>query len=163
VTNSPSFQSQHLAEDLGRSCVLSAVEVSADAEKIWAEIDQFDQWDTWNPLYVESTGTLGEGNTLQFSVAIPGMSPQQGKAVVAELQPGEFVRYEIKTMGGLVKGTRFIEVQQLSPGRCLVANGEIMGGALGPILCRFMGERVRQGLENMNVALKARLENEQGE
>ena len=159
MTTPTPFISRHLIEDTERNCPLSAVEINADAETIWAELEQFDQWEGWNPLYVESSGVLSEGNTLQFAVQLPDMSPQRGSAEVVKVQPREFIRYEIRSMGGLIRGVRFIEIQQLAPNCCLLANGEIMGGLLGPVLCKFMGERVRQGLESMNLALKARLEN----
>ena len=158
MTNPSLFNSRHLGRDAGPRCPLSTVEIHAGAGSIWEEINKFEAWETWNPLYVESKGSLVEGNTLQFAVQLPGMSPQGGKALVTTVLPEEFVRYEIKGLGGLIHGTRFIEIQPLAANHCLVANGEIMGGALGPVLFRFLGERVRQGLEAMNLALKSRLE-----
>ena len=157
-------ESGHLEGTPGPCCAWHSTEISADTDEIWATLENFEDWENWNPLYVESNGVLSEGQYIEFAVALPGMKPQRGKAQVVKVRPPEFIQYEIKSLGGLVRGTRFIEIKQLAPARCLVVNGEIMSGLLGAVLYRFMGERVAQGLEAMNTALKARLENDkQGE
>jgi hypothetical protein len=58
-------------------------------------------------------------------------------------------------MAGLIQALRFIELEELSPTRCRVANGEIMGGPAGRLVSRMVGEKVTQGLMDMNAALKA--------
>lgn len=138
----------------GRCRPQHLIEIRAPVERVWELLMDFNSWSRWNPLYVESEGTFAVGEMVQFAVQLPGMKPGKGTARVAEVRPKELLRYELSSMGGLVRATRFIELRQPEPGLCTVRNGEIMGGLLGPLLFLAFGERVRQGLQGMNEALK---------
>lgn len=142
-----------------RCCPEDKIEISAPVEKVWSVLSDFNRWQEWNPLYVESKGNLAVGEILHFSVALPGMKPHRGNATVVALEPNKSIQYQIVSGGGLIKGTRYIEIVEVEPGLCTVANGEVMGGLLAPVLFKFLGERIRQGLEGMNVALKSIVEN----
>ena len=139
-----------------RYCARHSVEVSADPERVWADLENFAEWQNWNPLYVQSSGTLAEGNRIQFAVSLPGMKPQAGEASVIKVIPREFLQYEIKSLGGLVTAIRFVEIRQSGANCTTLTNGEIMTGVLAPLFFKCFGDRVRQGLENMNLALAAR-------
>ena len=61
-------------------------------------------------------------------------------------------------MGGLVKTTRYIEIEPLAEASCIVSNGEIFGGLLGPSAGRPVARSVYRGFQAMNEALKDRAE-----
>lgn len=146
-----------MTEQYERNSVWDEIAIDAPVGKVWEVLERFGEWPAWNPLYVEARGEFAEGNVLEYSVALPGMKPQRGRATVLALRPAEYVRYQTVSLGGLVRATRFIELRPDGPDRCVLVNGETMGGLLGPLLFRAMGERVRQGLQGMNEALRARL------
>ena len=52
------------------------------------------------------------------------------------------------------KVLRFTKIEELSPTRASVVNGAIMGGPLGAIRSRMLGDKVSCELECMNAALK---------
>ena len=60
----------------------------------------------------------------------------------------------MSSFGGLVKAFRFVEIEEISPTRCIVTNGEIMGGAMGGVIAKVMGRKIGKGLAGMNDALK---------
>jgi hypothetical protein len=60
-------------------------------------------------------------------------------------------------MGGLARGTRYIDIATTADG-CAITNGEVMGGLVGPLLARAVGAKVAAALQGMNVALKAKVE-----
>lgn len=130
------------------------MDICAPIETIWALIEDFDAWESWNPLYVESDGSFVVGGMLDFAVALPGMKPQKGRATVITVQSRELLEYRMTSLGGLARATRFIEIRQSGPGLYSVTNGEIMGGLLGPVFFALFGKRVRQGLQGMNEVLR---------
>src|SRR5690606_24999804 len=63
-------------------------------------------------------------------------------------------------LGGLVKSTRYIEIDRVSETGCIVSNGELFKGLLGPTAARRMGRAIWKGFEAMGEALKDRAEAE---
>jgi hypothetical protein len=134
------------------------VGIQTPAETIWDIVYDIDRWSEWNPLYTEASGVIRIGELLQMTVALPGMKPQKARATVLEWVPNEQLHYQTVALGGLIRGTRYVEIEQLAEASCIVSNGEIMGGLLGPTLARSVGHAVFKGLRAMNEALKARAE-----
>jgi hypothetical protein len=135
------------------------IEIAAPAAAVWAVIADLDHWGEWNPLYVQASGKPVVGTRLDMTIALEGMKPQKAQATVVTVEPGRLLEYGIVNLGGLVKAFRFVEVEALGPDRCAVANYEIMSGAIGSLLARAVGGKVAKGLQAMNEALKAKLEN----
>jgi hypothetical protein len=74
--------------------------------------------------------------------------------------PGEQLHWQLTMMGGMIKTLRFIEIEPLAPESCVVSNGELFRGLMGPSLGRRMGRTIHRGFKAMNEALKARAEAE---
>lgn len=128
--------------------------IQTPAEVIWELLYAIDGWSRWNPLYVRASGLIYVGETINMAVALPGMKPQNARATVLESVPNEQLRYQTAGFGGLLRGTRYVEIEQSGSESCIVSNGEIMGGLLGQIVARGLGRRVHKGLQLMNEALK---------
>ncbi len=139
-------------------CAEHCIEIDAPAEAVWEVIKDFDGWARWNPLYIETNGSLQPGQSIQFTVSVPGMKPQKGGATVYSVTPPWLLEYGLVNLGGLLRAFRFVDIHQTGPDRCTVSNGEIMSGPIGQMLGRVLGERVRQGLQGMNEALKKLVE-----
>lgn len=136
------------------ACVGHRIEIAAPPELVWDFVADFEGWEDWNPLYIESAGRAEEGATIRFRVALEGMKPQAGKARVLTVSGGELLEYMTTSLGGLLKAFRFVEVEELSPTTCAVTNGEILGGPLGRVVAKGLGDKVGKGLEGMNRALR---------
>jgi hypothetical protein len=132
--------------------------VHAPAEVIWELISDVDGWSRWNPLYSKSSGSLHIGETLDLEVVLPGMKPQAAMATVLEWVPNEQLHYQTKGLGGLIRGTRYVEIEQLTDESCIVSNGEIMGGFLGQRLAPSLGPKIYKAIRGMNEALKEKAE-----
>jgi hypothetical protein len=133
------------------------VEIAAPAAAVWALLDDVGGWSRWNPLYAEACGSIGLGDAIELAVVLPGMKPQKARATVLEMLPDRRLVYQTVAMGGLARGTRYIDIADTVDG-CAVTNGEVMGGLVGPLLARAVGAKVEAALHGMNVALKARAE-----
>jgi hypothetical protein len=132
--------------------------VQAPAEVIWDIVYDINAWGAWNPLYTEAAGTIHIGETVTMTAVLAGMAPRKLTGTVLEWVPNEQLHYLVKAMGGLVVSTRYVEIEQLAPESCIVSNGEIMGGLLGPTVARSLGGKVYRGFREMDEALKARAE-----
>ena len=139
----------------GRHYAEHTIAIAAPPQRVWALLADFAGWGAWNPLYPQTRGELAVGETIAFTVRLEGLKPQQGKARVLSCDPGRFIQYQVRAMAGLAVATRYIVLEDGGPAAVRVTNGEIMGGLLGGLLYRAAGEKVRRGLEGMNLALKA--------
>jgi hypothetical protein len=132
--------------------------VQAPAEVIWQVIHDLNRWSTWNPLYPKAAGEIRIGGTLELTLALAGAEAREIRPVVLDWVPNEQLHWKLTMMGGLVKTTRYIEIEQLAEASCIVSNGEIFGGFLGNSVVRQMGGTIRRGFLAMNEALKEQAE-----
>lgn len=132
--------------------------IQAPAEVIWEIVRDLDRWKDWNPTYPHAEGEIRIGGLLSVTLALPGQPPQALKPKVLDWVPDAQLHWELRMMGGLIKTLRYIEIETLANGSCVVDNGEIFGGLMGPSLGKRMGGAVRRGFRAMNEALKARAE-----
>ena len=127
--------------------------IQAPAEAIWTVLHDLASWEVWNPLYTKASGDIRIGGTLELTLALPGHPPQQVRPVVLDWVPNEQLHWRLSMLGGLVKTIGFIEIEALAEASCIVSNGEIVGGLMGPSVGRRMGRAVHRGLTEMNAAL----------
>ncbi|MEO8812229.1 MAG: SRPBCC domain-containing protein [Caulobacteraceae bacterium] len=132
--------------------------IPASAEAIWAVIVDVTAWSQWNPLYPKADGLIRMGAPLTLEVAIPGRPPRTIRPVVADWVPNEQVHWTLSTMGGLVKSTRYIEIEQLTATGCIFSNGEIFEGPLGALVAGRIRRDLRAAFAAMGEAVKVRVE-----
>jgi hypothetical protein len=130
------------------------VDIAAPAEVAWELVSDLQGWSQWNPLYRQAGGSLEVGETISMIVTIPGTRPVDIRPKVVAAVANELVHYQEISLGGLLRGTRYIEIERSGTPGCHVLNGEIMGGLLGRLMAHAAGDRVRMGLEMMSEALK---------
>jgi hypothetical protein len=132
--------------------------IQAPPEVIWEVVHDLALWHEWNPTYPRAEGEVRIGNVLTLDLALPGQPKQEIKARVLDWVPNEQLHWELRMMGGLIKTLRYIEIAPLAETGCVVDNGELFGGLMGPSLGKRMRGPVRRGFLAMNEALKARAE-----
>lgn len=136
------------------------VGIQAPAEVVWDIIHDLGRWAEWNPTYPRAAGKIRIGETLSLTLALPGQTPQELKPKVLEWVPNEQLHWQLSLVGGMIKTLRYIEIEPVTAQGCVVDNGEIFGGFMGPSLGKRMGGAVRRGFRAMNEALKVRAEAE---
>lgn len=134
------------------------VGIQAPADVIWDVLYDLEGWSRWNPLYPKASGQIRIGSTLNLTLAIPDEPPREIQPVVLEWVPREQLHWRLKMLGGLISNTRYVEIEQLAETSCIVSNGELFGGFLGPRAAARMGRKVWRGFEAMSLALKAESE-----
>lgn len=136
----------------------SRIGIKAPAEVIWEIASDFATWSAWNPTYTTGAGQLRIGAPLEFTLALPGETPQVIKPVLLEWVPLEQIHWTLTLARGLVRTVRYVEIEAVSKASCIVSNGEIFMGLLGPSLAKSKRQAIRQGFTAMSEALAARAE-----
>ena len=133
------------------------VGIPVPPEAIWAVVADFDAWSAWNPLYPRIEGALKIGAPLTLDLALPGHKVRVIKPVILDWVPNEQILWRLSLGGGLVKSTRFLEIEKLSDTGCIFSNGEMFDGPLGPLAARQLGRSIRAGFAAMGEAVKERV------
>lgn len=134
------------------------IQIDAPADAIWEVLADVGGWGRWNPVYPEASGSIGEGDGITLTIALPGMKPQKSSAKVFHSIPGQALQFGALAFAGLVQATRYIEIERSGPASCTVVNGEAFGRLLGPTLVRMVGQKIDDGLRRQNEGLKAAAE-----
>ncbi len=132
--------------------------VAAPASVIWDLIADLPGWSRWNPLYPDAKGVLGFGETLTLELALPGRKRETIRPVVADWTPGSLLHWNLKALGGLVRTTRYLELEVLTDTGCIFSNGEIFEGLGSRYLPSALRRSVRQGFADMGEAVKREAE-----
>jgi len=134
------------------------VGIQAPAEVIWEVIYELEKWGEWNPLYTQAAGDIRIGGRLDLTVVVPGQPARQLQPTVLEWVPHEQLHWRTTMLGGFITTTRYFEIEALAEESCIVSNGEIFGGMMGPSFARRIGRAMNRGVREMGEALKERSE-----
>jgi hypothetical protein len=130
--------------------------VKAPPLVVWDVIKDIEGWPSWNPIYTRAKGRLGYGEQLQLTCELPDQAaPLELVATVTEWVPEEQILWTTKTMRGLVRTTRYIEIDKLTETACIFANGEMIEGFLAKSAARKYGRSMYKGFELMGEKVKA--------
>lgn len=129
----------------------------APPEAIWAVIADLNSWSTWNPLYTRAEGQLKIGAQLSLDLVLPGQGLQVIKPVIVDWVPNDQIHWRLSLAGGLIRTTRYLEIEKLGENSSIFANGELFAGPLGPLAARRMGRAIQSGFKSMGEAVKERV------
>lgn len=132
--------------------------IQAPAEVIWSLVYDLESWARWNPVYPKAAGEIRIGSTLDVTLALPGEPPRGINPVILDWVPNEQLHWKLTMLGGLIKTVRYVEIEALAEQSCIISNGEIFGGMMGPGVAKRLGTRIHRGFRQMNEALKAEAE-----
>ena len=132
--------------------------VQTPAEVIWKQISDIPGWPAWNPLYPKAAGEVQFGAKLDFEVALPGEAPRVIRATVLDWTPNDQILWNVSMFAGLIRTTRYIEIETLPNGNCIFSNGEIFEGPLIRLIGKRMRKAVKAGFTAMGEAVRDRAE-----
>ena len=132
--------------------------IQASPAAIWAVIFDVSAWPQWNPLYPQASGEVRIGSKLNLKVVLAGREPRVISPTITDWVPNEQIHWRLTLLGGLLKSTRYLEIEQLNENACVFSNGELFEGALGPTIAKRQRPAIRAGFAAMGEAVKARVE-----
>ena len=132
--------------------------IAAPAPVVWEVLADLPRWGEWNTMYPEVSGRLAIGETLSAKLVIPGEKPETVKPVILDWVPNEQLVWNLKVGGGLIRTTRWFEIEALTEEGSIVSNGELFQGLAAGLMPGRLRGRIRQGFADLNEALKTRAE-----
>jgi hypothetical protein len=132
--------------------------VLAPASAIWPMIEDVQGWPAWNPIYRKVEGKIAFGAQLTLEVALPGDQPRVIKPVVVDWTPNEQIIWKLSMLGGLLRSTRYIELETLDNGNCIFSNGEIFEGPLMGLISKQQRKMIKAGFTQFGEIVRDRAE-----
>jgi hypothetical protein len=135
------------------------VGVPASSAAIWDVLSDLGRWKEWNTLYPEIHGLLRIQQKLAIGEAFPGQPDRVIRPMVVDWVPNEQILWALSEMMGLVKRIRYIEIEHLNDEHtnCILSNGEVYDGLLGPTVGKARRKWLRKGFEQLNADVVARV------
>jgi len=105
----------------------SSVEIDAPPEKVWALVNELEEWPQWIPSIKKieklSEGALGEGS--QICVTAKSIITVKFLMTITEFVPGQRAVMQGKVLG--TEMTRYYTFEPVNQGTRLTAGGEVSG------------------------------------
>ncbi|HXB12940.1 MAG TPA: SRPBCC domain-containing protein [Bacteroidia bacterium] len=133
--------------------------INAQPDKVWKALTGFDSYPSWNPFVKYIKGTVAVNNKIETKIEPPGKSPMTFKPNVLTFDKNK----ELRWLGhliipGLFDGEHIFELTDNDNGTTTFVQREQFKGILIPLFKKMLDVNTRQGFEQMNEALKERVE-----
>jgi hypothetical protein len=134
------------------------IEIDASPDTVWAVLADTSAYAEWNPFVRRLSGDLREGAKLEAQIAPPGGRAMTFKPTVLTAEPGRELRWLGRLLvPGLFDGEHRFRLEPIADGRTRFVQSERFSGILVDLLRKTL-ERTQLGFEQMNAALKQRVE-----
>ncbi|MEK7810657.1 MAG: SRPBCC domain-containing protein [Pseudomonadota bacterium] len=140
----------------------SEIQIAAPIDQVWQVLTGFDHWKDWNPMVNSASGSATLGSKVDIIMRGPnGNDAMKYQAAVLEANSPKSFRWRATMMSGLIfTNDRVFELREENGGTMLI-NKEEFSGLMMPLFWNKMSLFVVPMLEEMNKALKNKLEDQQ--
>ena len=137
----------------------SQIDIDASAERVWGILTDFASYPQWNPFIRGISGELEVGERLEVRLEPPDGRGITLRPMVLSAEPN----CELRWLGhlwvpGLLDAEHSLAIQPLEENRVRFMQSEMFKGLLVPLLARSLDNNTLRGFEEMNGALKERVE-----
>jgi hypothetical protein len=137
----------------------TSIMINASADKVWQVLFDFASYPEWNPFIRQVRGEARVGARLDVKVQPPGGKQMAFRPTVLRADPNRELRWLGRLwVPGLFDGEHSFEIEPLEGGAVRFVHREQFGGLLVPLLSKMIDRDIRRGFEEMNRALKQRVE-----
>ena len=135
------------------------IEIQASAERVWGLLTDFASFPLWNPFIRRAIGEARLGAQLEIRIQPSGAGGMTFKPTVIMLETMHELRWLGRLlMPGLFDGEHIFSIEPFGPQRVRFIQREIFRGLFVPLLARDLDSNTLRGFQEMNLALKARAE-----
>jgi len=131
--------------------------IAASAEIVWNVIADLERWGDWNALHPAASGRISIGGQLEVAEVLEGEPGRLHQVTIPDWTP-EIQLVWVNKRGFLSRSTRYFELEPLSGGGTLLANGEAFDGLRGEAWAKERRGKFLAAFEAINDAIKARAE-----
>lgn len=139
--------------------VLTGIEIEAAPSRVWEVLTDFSSYREWNPMIREASGELVPGRRLKLRFAPEGGKGRMFRPKLLVAEPGRELRW-LGNPGfpGFMESEHYFTLEEAAGGKTDVAHNMFFHGLLVPLLGRRLESSVLKPFEDMNAALKRRVE-----
>jgi hypothetical protein len=135
------------------------IEINGSTEKVWEVLTDFSSFPEWNPFIKRIEGELKIGAQLKVLIEPPGGKAMTFKPIVKILKPkSEFWWLGSLLIPGIFDGEHIFQLEQINDNKTKFIHRENFSGLLVPLFWKSLNRNTRQGFEEMNKALKEKVE-----
>jgi hypothetical protein len=139
--------------------VRTEIEIDASPEKVWKILTDFGRYDQWNPYIHKIIGDAKEGSKIRIHIETPSGKNRKYEPTITKVKEGREIRWRGKsTIPGFLNGEHVFMIEQLQPERSRFIQLEVFEGLLSSFFGKSLDIDMKDGLEEMNKALKKRVE-----
>lgn len=139
--------------------LVTHIDIDAPPQRVWKVLTDFDHYHEWNP-FARIAGRPTENARLHVELTPPGGRTTRFRPTVTRVEKG----HELRWLGhlvvpGLFDGEHRFVLDPLDDGeRTTLTHAEEFSGVLAPLVWRLIETGTERGFEEMNAALKRRVE-----
>jgi hypothetical protein len=134
------------------------IDIDAPPDAVWRVLMDFDAYGDWNPFIRSISGRAEPGETLTVRLEPPGGKGMTIKPKVLAAEPERELRWKGRLLvPGLFDGEHIFHIEPVGEGRSRFVHREEFGGVLVGLVKGIL-RKTAEGFEQMNVALKQRVE-----
>jgi hypothetical protein len=139
--------------------IITEIEIDASPDAVWTVLIDFESYPEWNPA-LEIEGEATEGERLQVTTDYENTRPMTFRPTVLVVNEPTELRWQGRLfVPGLYDGEhRFVSTALDEGERTRLTHAETFRGALVGFINRRIGSDVEAGFNQMNEALKQRVE-----
>ena len=135
------------------------IEIDAPAERVWEVLASFADYPKWNPFIRRVEGKAHVGARLDVLIQPSGARSMSFKPQVLKVEPGRELRWRGRLfLPGLFTGEHIFMIDGMAANRVRFTQREVFTGLLVPLFSKSIEGDTRRGFDEMNAALKARVE-----
>ena len=134
------------------------IQINATPERIWQTLTDFASFPQWNPFIRRASGKPEKGERLEVYLQPEGAGGMTVRPRVLTAEPGRELRWCGHLLfPGLFDGEHIFIIESVAGGVRFIQR-EIFTGLLVPLFAKKLDTETRRGFEDMNHALKMRVE-----
>lgn len=136
--------------------------INSSPEKIWETLMDYEDYPDWNPFIKSISGTPEVGEQLDVNLGQGDNEPMNFKPKVLVNQENEEFRWRgVFLIRGIFDGEHYFRLERIGENQTRFTQGEHFTGILSGLMMNLIGEDTEKGFNEMNAALKMRVENQE--
>ena len=136
--------------------VRTEIEIGASPEKVWGILTDFANYEQWNPFIIKAAGRAEQGSTIEIHIKTPAGKKREYHPKITKAERSRELRWMGKSW--VLNGEHIFVIEQLEQKRVRLIHREAFDGLLTSFFGKSLDTDIKQGLEEMNRALKEQAE-----
>ena len=133
--------------------------IAGTVSRVWDVLTDFATFPRWNPFIRRIDGVLAPRARLLVRIQPPGGRAMTFRPTVLRVEPERHFSWRGRTLlPGVFDGEHVFELEPAPGGHVRFVHAETFRGLLVPLLAGTLRTTTREGFEQMNAALKQRVE-----